>query len=218
MASYLELRTDIGDELARDDLTPKIPRFIRQATQRINRQVRIADLTRRARASGENSPYLACPADFRGMRRMWNVVSAGGTEDLRYRINVGDYSIKQVPPGKMRLVQAGGRLPFEFCVHRNDPPEIEFNVALSDQREVEMVYMVRFAEFTADTDTNWLLDNHYDAYFSAALYHAYKYVRDEERAAMHAADWARVIEELQEDQDNKDYMQPLETRAIHNVV
>lgn len=210
MATYLDLRTDIADEMAAGDIGAAIPRFVRQATQRINRDVRVADMQRRARAPGNGTRYLRCPDGFLEARRVWNVTDLSNERRQSTKI-------EQMAPHELVHTVAGGRLPAYFAMHRTDPPEIEFDVSLADDREVEMVYTRAYAEFSSDGDTNWLLDNHYDIYFQAALYEAEKYVRNPDQAAVRAMDYQRALSELQSAERRQRAMQPSTVRVTQPV-
>lgn len=210
MATYLDLRTDIADEMAAGDLVAAIPRFVRQATQRINRDVRISDMQRRARAPGNNTRYLRCPEGFLEARRLWNVTNLSNERRQSTKI-------EQVAPHELIITTAGGRLPAFWAMHRTDPPEIEFDVSLADDREVEMIYTKAYAEFAADGDTNWLLDNHYDIYFQASLYAAEEYVRNFAQAQARATDYQRALDELNRSERRQSYMQPTSSQATQPV-
>lgn len=213
MASYGELKTEIADELARGDLSGVIPRFVRQATQRLNRQwkVRTLEAQRRPRAFGNGTRYLPAPVNTLEIRRLWNVITSETTE--RHR----DTEITQVPPQRLNTRASGGRLPSFFALHRGDPPEIEFDVELADDREVEMVYTVKYADFVDDADTNWLLDNHGDLYLYGALIPAHLYLRNPQEAATYATALGQTINELYEAGKRLEYMQPIAPRAAQPV-
>lgn len=213
MATYADLQADIIAEAVRPNLTAQVPRFIRQATQRINREVRVAEMERRARAFGNGTRYLACPSGFLEMRRMWNV-DDGTTHSATNRRN----AMTQVAPQALRHDKPAGRVPYFFCVHRSDPPEVEFDRPLASDREAEMIYVRKYDEFAADTDTNWLLDNHYDLYLEGALFYLYKHDRNNEEAAARAATYKEALAELNRAEGRKDYMQPVFATAGHNVV
>lgn len=57
---------------------------------------------------------------------------------------------------------------------------------------VSLSYVKAYPPLTADADTNWLLVNCPGVYFSAILIEAYRYLRDTERQAMAAAEYAQA--------------------------
>lgn len=223
MATYADLKADMESEAIRPNLTAQIPRFIRQATQRINREVRVSEMSRRARAFGNGTRYLASPDLFLEMRRMWNVVDGATTPVPAYsdRRATRNAMVQVAPQALLPTVGNNGgqvRLPYYFAVHRGEPPEIEFDSILADDREVEMIYLAAYAEFVDDTDTNWLLDNNYDLYFEGALYYLYKFDRDNDEASSRAAGYKAALAELNTAEGRQEYTQPIFATANHNVV
>ena len=217
MASFGELKADIASELNRDDLAAQIPRFIRQATQRINRQIRTSSMEERVRSFGNGTRYLESPEGFLEMRRMWNVVdltqSETGSAFERKRKN----AIQQVSPQAL-LHRTGGGNPSFFCVHRGEPPELEFDAPLADDREVEMLYTFRVPEFVNDADTNFLLDTHFDLYFQGALIEGARYVKDWEEARERKEAFGLVFQEVWSEQRRRVYAQPMAATPAHNAV
>lgn len=215
MATYADLKADILDEAVRPNLSAQVDRFVRMATQRINRDVRVSEMERRARSSGAGTRYLVCPAGFLEMRRLWNVIDGSTVPtDRRAARN----ALTQVAPQALLHNQTGGRLPYYFSVHRSDPPEIEFDSPLATDREVEMIYVRAYDEFSADTDTNWLLDNHYDLYFSASLYWLFTHDRNLPEAAARDAAYRVALLGLDRSESRQAYTQPIFATAGHNVV
>lgn len=207
MTTYADLKADILNEAIRPNLTAQVPRFIRQAEQRIRRDIRVTDMERRARSIGTNSRYLKSPPGFLEMRRLWNVISTNGRSALT-----------QVSPQALRPSVTGGKLPTYYALTRGQPPEIEFDSSLASDREVEMVYMKAYDPLVNDTDTNWLLSNAYDVYFEGALYYLFKHDRNNEEAAHRAAGYKAAVAEIDTAERRQTYMQPIFATSGHNVV
>lgn len=207
MATYADLRNDIANEAIRPNLSAEIPGFVRRATQRINRDVRVADMEKRARSPGNGTNYLPSPLGFLEMRRLWNITGTNARN-----------AITQVSPQALRPKPAGGDTPKFFSVGGGTPPELEFDSALGTGLTVEMIYLRAYDYFANDADTNWVLDNAYDLYMEGSLYYLYKFDRNNEEAAMRAAGYKAALDELNRAERRQMYMQPIFTTAGHNVV
>ena len=145
------------------------------------------------------------------MRRLWNVLTTSVQERRQQT------EIEQVAPQFLPVKAAGGSLPRFYATSRGDPPEIEFDVPLADDREIEMIYSRRYDEFVEDSDTNWLLNTHYEAYLRAALIEAELYLRNDERAATWVQAFQQVAGEVRRTQRGRDYAQPMSVRATQPV-
>lgn len=61
---------------------------------------------------------------------------------------------------------------------------------------VDLLYYARFAQLSADSDTNWLLDTAPNVYLSAVLVELGRWARDEELAAREASNYASAVNSL----------------------
>lgn len=175
MSDYAALQADVADWLVRSDLSVQIPTFIRLAEGMHARDVRVYSMMQRRRAIGTGERYLAFPDNFLEARRLWIVDGE---------------KLMQVTPDALEI-RSGG-LPRTYCTAR----EIELDSPISDEVTVEMIYYAPFTALSAPTDTNWLLDNAYDAYLYGSLVAAEPYLRNDERVALWSAGYRAAIEAL----------------------
>jgi len=73
--------------------------------------------------------------------------------------------------------------------------EFQFKPVPDATYTAELAYIARFAAFSGDSDTNWLLTNHPDVYLFGALVAAGPYVSDEKLTTW-AAIYQNAIESL----------------------
>ena len=64
---------------------------------------------------------------------------------------------------------------------------VNTNPTASDPVDIDILYWARFDPLVADTDTNWLLQNHYDVYLYETLYQAAIYIQEVELAESYLA-------------------------------
>lgn len=193
---YATLQTDIAKWLIGDDLTAEIPTFIELAEDRhtwgvvgvdgVNRTgegaIRVRAMEKRARAVGENSPYLPFPAQF-GFLEHRSLQYVGNTRreiELQYA-------------GKESLEFVTDNRPTRYTIQRE---EFAFNGNLASGLEVELIYYAPFPRLTATTTSNWLLENVYGAYLFGALCEANFYTHDDERQILWEGKYAQIVNGL----------------------
>jgi len=75
----------------------------------------------------------------------------------------------------------------------------------SDPLDVEINYYRRFPALVNDTDTNWLLTNHYDIYLYATLRASAEYIQEDVLEDRYQAKYDNAIERQQKFENRKRY-------------
>lgn len=169
IATFTELSTEIGEWLDRDDLTPRIPTFIRLVESRLNRLL--------------EDPEMEVSA---------SLTSSGGSITLP-----DDYGeMVSIGTPYQRLTQA---TPADFASFNNvsAPPrwysitEGEIQFAPNAAASITLIYRRRIPGLTSTNPTNWLLTLAPDAYLYGALMQASAFLVEDSRAA----NWKTLFEE-----------------------
>ncbi len=180
--TYGGLKAEIAEWLNRQDLTAKIPTFIRLAEARMSRELLTREQETRSTAS-LSTQFLALPDDFKSMKQL----QING--DITYPLLF--VSAKELDNERNRIADVAGR-PRLFSIVGS---EIEFAPVPDTTYEIEMVYYSKLAPLEADGDTNWCLDTNPDLYLYCSLMQAAPYLHEDERTPV----WAALVEKLFED-------------------
>lgn len=168
--TYGELKSDVADWLARDDLDTQIKRFIRFAESDICKDLFVRG-QEKTQTYTVTSGVETLPSDFRGARRLFVDVT-GDNREL-------DYLAPEVFRRSRVATMAGS--PSAYTVEGNNlvlapAPGVDAPVT------VNMLYIGTYDTMVDDADTNSLLEKHYDLFLYSALYHGFSYIRDNEEA------------------------------------
>lgn len=187
--SYSALQAEIGDYLARNDLTAKIPTFIRLAEAKFNRSLFVRQMEQRATAlvypDSDEPEYISLPLDFQSMRRV-RLSSIEGKPRLDFRSGV------QIDEYRQNTANVGG-IPIYFTIFGD---EIELCPTPQDSYTIEMIYRRNIPALSADNPSNWLLELAPDAYLYGALLESAPYTKEDERIATWVAGLTSVIDTL----------------------
>ena len=82
---------------------------------------------------------------------------------------------------------------------------IASEASASSPLDVEVNYYRRFPALVNDTDTNWLLVNHFDVYLYASLFSAASYLQEFELEQRYQARYDRIVELQQKHENRKRY-------------
>ena len=82
---------------------------------------------------------------------------------------------------------------------------IASGASASSPLSVDVNYYRRFPALTNPTDTNWLIQNHYDVYLYAALRASCEYIQEDVLEDRYASKYERAIEKLQKHENRKRY-------------
>tara|TARA_R110002167_G_scaffold43642_1_gene131750 strand:+ start:15631 stop:16245 length:615 start_codon:yes stop_codon:yes gene_type:complete len=180
LTNYTELQASVADFLNRGDLTSVIPDFITMTESEFNRTLRVSNMSVRTRAP-LNTQYLKLPDGFIGMRNIDLLTDP--VTPLSYK-NLQNLDIH-------RANDATGK-PLYYSILQNN---IEFAPVPDGAYTLEIVYYQKVPPLSVNT-TNWLLDNHPDAYLYGSLMHSAPYLQADERAGLWAGKYNQIIQQI----------------------
>ena len=180
LTNYTELKASVADFLNRGDLTSVIPDFITMTESEFNRTLRVSNMSVRTRAP-LNTQYLKLPDGFIGMRNIDLLTDP--VTPLSYK-NLQNLDIH-------RANDATGK-PLYYSILQNN---IEFAPVPDGAYTLEIVYYQKVPPLSVNP-TNWLLDNHPDAYLYGALMHSAPYLQADERAGLWAGKYNQIIQQI----------------------
>ena len=176
LSTYGELKTEVAAALHRNGLADRIPGFIQFATARLNRNVK--------------SPRFETSATL--------VFTAGiATRPTNFRAAIslsnGTTEYKAVTAADMRAVQQSGSRPDPniYTIAAN-----QIRLLPTDTVSTTFVYTAKLADFVADSDTNWILQDYFDIYLVASLAEARRFVLDDQRLVAYEQMTIARIDEL----------------------
>jgi len=183
MTTHITLKNDIDNWLARSDFTgaASTTTIVTMCEAEIARDIRVREqlTTGTLTASSRNT---ALPTGFLDARSVSLDVSYGRTLDY-------------LTPEIMREsnVWDNSGNPQAYTIEGSN---LVLAPAPSSSLTVDIVYYKRFTAFSDDSDTNWLLTNHYDIYLFCALKNACIYLQDFEGAEYYEAKLSEKKESL----------------------
>jgi hypothetical protein len=186
LANFTDLKASVADFLNRSDLTTVIPDFITLCEAGFNRELRVREMSVRTQAPID-SQYVKLPDDFLGMRNI--DLMTDPVTPLEYK-NLQNLDIH-------RRADATGK-PIYYSITQNN---IEFAPVPESEYTLEIVYYQKVPALSANT-TNWLLDNHPDAYLYGTLMHSAPYLQADERIGVWAGKYQQVINQITTSDEN----------------
>jgi len=165
ITNYGELKAELATLLHRSDLTSLIPNFIQYAETVVGGDpepdsmdalegIRTKNQHKRVTATLA-SQYLDVPTDMLAIKDIQINISP---------IQALDYLSPKVMTAKFPSSPAG--TPRAYTIHGD---EFQFSHVPDTSLTLEISYISRYAAFSDDSDTNWLLTNHPFAYLYAAM-------------------------------------------------
>ena len=186
LANFTDLKASVADFLNRSDLTTVIPDFITMCEAGFNRELRVREMSVRTQAPIDTQ-YVKLPDDFLGMRNI--DLMTDPVTPLSYK-NLQNLDIH-------RRADATGK-PLYYSITQNN---IEFAPSPDAEYTLEIVYYQKVPALSANT-TNWLLDNHPDAYLYGTLMHSAPYLQADERIGVWAGKYQQVINQITTSDEN----------------
>jgi hypothetical protein len=161
--TYSGLKTAVANFLHRSDLTTSIPDFIALAEAQMNRRLRVRRMVTRATADIADG-YSASPDDFLGA----------------ITFEVDGTRLKFLTPDQMNVAVEGEDTgsPEYYSIVGG---EFRFYPTPSDTYTGTLTYWASIPALTDLNTSNWVLENHPDAYLYGALTQAAPYLRDDDR-------------------------------------
>ncbi len=189
IATYAELQTAVAEWLARDDLTNRIPDFIRLFEAKANRELRCNQMEKRVTTTvdlGSAEPeFITLPTDFQAMRR---VRLPGVTGKPRMDFKSG----AQADEYRAATANVSGQ-PCFFTIFGN---ELELIPTPQDAYIIEMVYRANVAPLSDSNTSNWLLTLAPDAYLYGALLESAPYIKEDSRIQTWASGYKYAMDGL----------------------
>ena len=186
LSNYTELQTSVADFLNRSDLTSVIPDFITLSEADFNRSIRVREMSVRTRAPIDGQ-YLQLPPDFLEMRNIELLTDP--VTPLAYK-NLQNLDIH-------RAADSTGK-PLYYSIMQNN---VEFAPVPDGDYTVEVVYYQKVPALAVNS-TNWLLDNHPDAYLYGSLMHSAPYLHADERVGLWAGKYSQIIQQIKTSDEN----------------
>jgi len=197
ISTYAELKTAIGNFLARSDLTDQIPNFILLAEARLSRELETRDQEKRATATlTSGDEFIALPTDMREIREI--KLNTSPNVVLEYKSPTALDTTYTGSTGK----------PLAYSIVGG---ELKIRPIPDDSYTAEIIYIGSLSALSDTNTTNVMLTRHPDAYLSGSLVEAYTYLMDEARASTYDAKFTRSIEEIRKDEQRSHYG----TGALH---
>ena len=186
LSNYTELQASVADFLNRSDLTSVIPDFFTLSEADFNRSIRVREMSVRTRGPIDGQ-YVKLPPDFLEMRNIELLTDP--VTPLAYK-NLQNLDIH-------RAADSTGR-PLYYSIMQNN---IEFAPVPDADYTVEIVYYQKVPALAVNS-TNWLLDNHPDAYLYGSLMHSAPYLHADERVGLWAGKYQQIIQQIKTSDEN----------------
>ena len=180
LSNYTDLQAICADFLNRSDLTDITKDWIKMAEAEFNRVLRTREMAVRTR-SPLSTQYVKLPPDFIGMRNIELITDP--ITPLEYR-NPHTLDIH-------RSNDATGK-PLYYSVIQDN---LEFAPVPDSEYTLEIVYYQKVPALSVHT-TNWLLDNHPDAYIYGTLLQSPVYLGHDERITLWLGRYNQIIEQI----------------------
>lgn len=165
--TFLDLKNSLANYSGQNDLTALIPDFVRLCESDIRKSLRVRDLISTTTLTVD-SESVALPDNF---------ISASSLT-----LDDDEIYLDMLSPERLResviATYPAGR-PVAYAI---EGQSVRFAPAPSISYSGILVYKASYTALSGDTDTNWVLDNHYDVYLYGALKHLYIYLEDDDQA------------------------------------
>jgi len=166
LATYSDLKAEVAAWLRRSDLAEEIPTFVALAEAQMNRRLRVRAMAARLSQTWAGE-YVDLPADFLAEREV-SLTADGVRHRLAYRT-----------PGALDGDgQTGGGRPRAYGLYGR---QLRLHPAPDGPYAAELVYLQAIPPLSDVQPSNWVLQNHPDAYLYGALTQSAPYLRADER-------------------------------------
>ena len=206
MSTLGQLKTSVDSWLARDDVAVSgsdFPQILLIAESDIARDVRCAvqETTTTLNFTGRS---VDLPADFLEVR---NPFIDDNVRKFEYQTPQAIREGSQWNNGRVGAFYTleGGGKDVSGTGDDRVAVVIASPASVSSPLDVDVNYFRRFPALTADPDTNWLLQNHYDVYLYATLRASAEYIQEDVLEDRYQAKYDRAVEKLQKHENRKRY-------------
>jgi len=182
---YTSLKTEIGDWLARSDLTSYVDTFIDFGEAWLNRKLRL----RAMQTTSDLTIDSGSIAEPTGLIRARRIYIDGSTKS----------KLDYMTPEQFHNVYAGSETgkPKIFTIEGNN---ILFAPSPDTTYTGKILYYKAFNALDDSNTTNWLLTNHPDLYLAACCFPAETFIMNDPRIAL----WKSYAEQVVNDLNNQD--------------
>ena len=190
--NYAELKTNIANYLNRSDLTSEIDIFIDNTEAELNRNLRVADMVKRATATADGQ-YLSLPNDW--------------LEAINIEITSNDFrplmqmSIESLDVYRRSINNKTGQ-PIYFAVVDNT---IELAPSPDASYTLQLTYYGKIDALSDTNTSNFVLSTHPDVYLYGSLKHASVFLMEDERAPLFNAQFEKSLDEIKLQQEKRDF-------------
>lgn len=182
---YADLKAQIAAWTHHSGLEAHMDTFIDLTEAELNNKLRMSEMEDRATAVATGE-YLTLPGGFLEMRNIQ--INSSPVKTLTYK----------TPAEMDRINQAQSGTPAYYTIIGD---EIQF-YPVPTSVTVEMIYYRAIDALNVATTTNFVTSRFPMTYLHGCLKHAYMFTRDEAGAALHGAEFDRLVAEMNK-QSNK---------------
>jgi hypothetical protein len=188
LANYTDLLSALGDYLARDDLSSRLPDFVVLAEAKFNRILLHPQMEARTTLTVDtgltNPEFLDLPSDFQTMR---SVRLSGMTGKPR----LGFLTQTQMDDYRYSIDNIAGQ-PTYFSITGD---QIELAATPNENFDVQIIYRRNIPSLVSNA-TNWLMTLAPDLYLYGSLLEAAPYMKNDSRIAVWGLAVQTVIDQL----------------------
>lgn len=207
---YDGLVSAVADWLIQEDLTGRIPQFIRLAEAELDHTLRLRHMIQR-RTAVATARYVTLPGDW---RRANNVQRLSDGEPLgfmafdeidRYRAELSRGQAANPGCGPMYYSLVGNSM------------ELAPAPTLDAPAEIEMIYYASVPRLSEENPSNWLLRLYPGLYLYGALVHSAPFLKDDERLPVWQSMYDRYIVQANSSDAEARYSGAPMTRRIRGM-
>ena len=191
-STYSELKTEIANFLARDDLTSQIPSFITLAEARMSRELNSRTQEKRANATTvAGDGFISLPTDLRAVRNV--------------QLNTDPITVLQFHTPEFlskEYSSSGTGKPKGYTIIGT---ELSIRPTPDKAYTIEIIYGESIDNLSDTTTNNVILTRHPDAYLYGSLSNAYSFLMDEQRATTYDTLFTRIMSEIIKDTEDARY-------------
>lgn len=182
MTTHATLKADIEVFLHRDDLDAVIPTLVRLAEARIRKDVRVMAMENATTLTIDGQNGAAVPSGYLAMRRL-------------YRDDPTRHELEYAPPNSF-WSRPEAHIIGTPSLYTIEDDKFLFAPYPGETSYAKLLFYRAFDALSGDSDTNWLLTNHYDVYLYACLAEAKAFIEDDEQAGKWATAYSNAKESV----------------------
>lgn len=203
LGTFSDLKTSIASWLARDDLTAQIPDFITLAESRMNKELRLRHMLKRANANtAAGDDTVALPANFLEARDMY--VDGSPKKQLDF-----------VTPSQFSKIHAGSETgkPVAFTIVGS---EFRLGPTPDGVHTLEITFYQKIPALSDTTTSNDILVHYPDIYLYASLIEAEPFLQNDQRLQTWSSLYQMAVASATVSNDREQFSGgPLQMRSIY---